>query len=140
MENVKRRKNTIQRELVLEAVKQLNNHPTPDEVYAYIHKEHPTISKGTVYRNLNYLIDSGQLYKIPVPEAANRVDHMLHPHYHILCRKCGHVFDVDMPYLFEIMEKIEDFHGFDVEEHQIFFTGVCPYCKEKESEMTREES
>ena len=126
----KNRRNTIQRNLVLEAVIKLHNHPTPDEVYEYIHKEHPTISKGTVYRNLNFLIDCGQLYKVPMPDAANRVDHTLRPHYHIMCRKCGRVYDVDMPYFTKIEELVRDFHGFDIEEHQLIFTGLCPDCKE----------
>lgn len=139
MKEVKTTRNTIQRELVLEAVTQLHNHPTPDEVYEYIHQEHPTISKGTVYRNLNFLTESGQLYKVPVPEAANRVDHTLQPHYHILCRICGKVFDVDMPYFENIMDEIEDVHGFDIEEHQIFFTGVCPECKKVELKVSGEE-
>ena len=49
------RRNTIQRSLVLEAVNRLHCHATADEVYEEIIKEHPTISKATVYRNLNLL-------------------------------------------------------------------------------------
>lgn len=42
---------TIQKELVLDAVKQLHNHATADEVYELVQSAHPNISKGTVYRN-----------------------------------------------------------------------------------------
>ena len=68
-------RNTIQRDLVLQAVLDLKNHPTPEEVYEHIRKQHPTISKGTVYRNLNVLVDKGLLLKVDVPDSANRVDH-----------------------------------------------------------------
>ena len=42
------KRNTIQKQLVLEAVAQLHNHPTAEQVYAQVVKAHPTISKATV--------------------------------------------------------------------------------------------
>ena len=41
------KRNTIQKQLVLEAVAQLHNHPTAEQVYAQVVKAHPTISKAT---------------------------------------------------------------------------------------------
>ena len=46
------RRNTIQKDLILNAVNQLHNHPTAGDIYEFIHKDHPNIGKGTVYRNL----------------------------------------------------------------------------------------
>ena len=46
------RRNTIQKDLVLKTVQELKRHLTADEVYEFIKKEHPTIGRGTVYRNL----------------------------------------------------------------------------------------
>ena len=45
-------RNTVQRQIVLQAVRSLHDHPTADSVYAVIAAEHPSISKATVYRNL----------------------------------------------------------------------------------------
>lgn len=53
-------RNTIQRQIVLQAVNQLHNHPTADAIYAVIAAQHPTISKATVYRNLNQLAAQGR--------------------------------------------------------------------------------
>ena len=50
------KRNTIQRQLVIAAVRFLANHPTAEEVYDRITMEYPDISKGTVYRNLNSLV------------------------------------------------------------------------------------
>ena len=61
------RRNTIQRALVLEAVKTLHCHATADEVYEEIIKEHPTISKATVYRNLNLLSEMGEIRRLEIP-------------------------------------------------------------------------
>ena len=50
------KRNTIQRQLVISAVRSLSNHPTAEEVYNRIVLDYPDISKGTVYRNLNSLV------------------------------------------------------------------------------------
>ena len=49
-----------QRELVLQKVEQLCDHPTAEEIYDEAVKECPGLSLGTVYRNLNSLVDAGR--------------------------------------------------------------------------------
>ena len=51
------KRNTIQKELVLNAVTKMHRHVTADEVYDYIKKDYPSIGKGTVYRNLSILAE-----------------------------------------------------------------------------------
>ena len=93
------RRNTIQRSLVLEAVNKLHCHATADEVYEEIIKEHPTISKATVYRNLNLLSDMGEIRRLEIPGSADRFDHITRNHCHVKCKACGRVFDVDMDFV-----------------------------------------
>ena len=57
------KRNTIQCALVLETVNKLHRHATADEIYNDIVKEHPNISKGTVYRNLQRLCEKGDIRK-----------------------------------------------------------------------------
>ncbi|MDD6142906.1 MAG: transcriptional repressor, partial [bacterium] len=66
------RRNTIQRSLVLEAVNRLHSHATADEVYEEIIQEYPTISKATVYRNLNLLSEMGEIRRLEIPGSADR--------------------------------------------------------------------
>ena len=121
-------RNTIQCSLVLETVNALHCHATADEVYEAIVKEHPTVSRATVYRNLNRLSETGMIQKIEVPGGPDRFDHQRHGHYHVKCVKCGKVFDVDMDYIAGLEEKIKDTRGFRFTGHNIIFTGVCPAC------------
>ncbi len=123
------KRNTIQRKLVLNAVIDAANHPTADTIYHHIREEYPDISLGTVYRNLTLLWESGQIKKICVPNAADRFDRTIAPHYHILCTQCGSFSDVETPYIDELDNKIEKDTGYQVEEHDIIFTGICPDCQ-----------
>jgi Fur family transcriptional regulator, ferric uptake regulator len=124
------RRNTIQKELILEAVRGLKRHLTADEVYEYITKEHPTIGKGTVYRNLNILAEEGAIRKIEVPDGPDCFDFTLKNHYHVKCLKCGKVYDVDMDVLPDLLDKIHDTHGMQFIAYDIFFKGICASCRE----------
>lgn len=123
------KRNTIQCTLVFETVNKLKCHATADEVYEALVQEHPNISRGTVYRNLQRLCDTGKIRKIEVPCGADRFDHLCSEHYHVNCIKCGRVFDVDMPYMTHLEQTIPDAHGFVFTEHDIIFKGICPECQ-----------
>ncbi len=123
-------RNTIQRSIVYDMVGSLKNHPTADEVYSEIYKAHPTISRGTVYRNLNMLAETGQLLKIEIPDSADRFDHQTHKHYHIKCTSCGDFADVSLSYMDEINALIQSETGYKIEDHAIVFKGLCKFCQE----------
>lgn len=121
-------RNTIQYQLIYRAVLELGSHPTADEVYTQVAATHPTISKGTVYRNLNKLTENGMLRRIPIPNSADRYDVTLAAHYHIFCKRCGAFKDLDYPYLLPLNHDIERDTGYHLEDHGIVFTGLCPDC------------
>lgn len=125
------KRNTIQRALVLEAVNKLKNHATADEIYQEIVKDHPSIGRATVYRNLNLLSETGEIRKIEIPGGADRFDHISADHCHIKCEKCGRLFDVDMDYIFGLEKNVRDDHGFTFLGYDIIFRGICPACRKQ---------
>lgn len=126
-----KKRNTIQGQLVLNAVRQLGNHPTADDVYNYVVQIHPNISKGTVYRNLNSLADDGTLIKISVPDAADRYDHTLEKHYHIKCMDCQEFIDVNLDYMQELDDKVAEMTKYKILSHDVVFKGICHSCSNK---------
>lgn len=126
-----KKRNTIQGQLVLNAVKHLSNHPTADDVYSYVEKLYPNISKATVYRNLNSLAEDGMLTKISVPDGADRFDHTLEKHYHIKCMECKEFMDLDLDYMRELDDKVSQLSGCKILSHDIAFKGICPKCIDK---------
>lgn len=131
------RRNTIQKALILRAVCDLKRHLTADEVYEFVKRDHPSIGKGTVYRNLAILIEEGAIRKVEVPDGSDRFDFTLKNHYHVRCVKCGEVFDVDMDEIPDLQKKIHDTHGMEFLTYDIFFKGICPECRAQEKEDKR---
>ena len=80
-----------QRELVLHTVEQLCDHPTAEEIFDKAAPECPGLSLGTVYRNLNSLVEAGMVRRVSIPGRADRFDHTLCWHSHLYCTACGGV-------------------------------------------------
>lgn len=126
------RRNTQQREQVYAAVMSLC-HPTARAIYDTLSRD-SGISCGTVYRNLQILVENGEIALIETSDGIAHYDRKLHPHYHLYCRKCGGVYDTDIPYLEELDNKIRK-SGFVVMSHKLCFEGYCLSCSK---EMTND--
>ena len=133
------RRNTIQKDLVRNAVYEMKRHVTANEVYEFIKEAYPTIGKGTVYRNLDILIEEGALRKIEVPDGPNRFDFALNNHYHVRCIKCGNVSDVDMDEIPNLLERIHNTHGIKFLDYDILFKGICMKCSGEEKEKKKKQ-
>lgn len=121
-------RNTKQRNLVLDAVRSRKDHPSADEIYLDVRKEDGRISRGTVYRNLNILAESGEITHVKVP-SADRYDLRRDLHYHFFCTSCGAVSDVPIPYHEEYDRQAEEKTGFVIQRHRMVFEGLCSKCR-----------
>lgn len=132
------KRNTIQRKLVSDAVFELRNHPTADDIYKKVSETHKSISRGTVYRNLNYLVEDGFIRKVSVFEGADRFDHVLSSHAHLRCSSCGQVYDLPeagakvLDSLDESQAVLAESSDFEIEGYEMIFVGVCPSCQKKD--------
>ncbi len=124
-----KKRNTIQKSIVLEALKELHGtHPTPAKVYDYIHEKYPTISQATVFRILSSEVEDGEAQRVYAPDSSLRYEYGTRKHYHVSCRNCGKVEDVEMNYLDGLEKEAEGLNGFKVERHIVEFIGLCPEC------------
>lgn len=124
-------RNTIQKQIILDTVQAMHNHPTAEFIYEVIACEHPSISKATVYRNLSQLASQGTILRIPVPNSADRFDFNTAMHYHVRCHECGEVFDVDVPSIHGLVEEVKKSSGVQIDRYDILFEGTCEKCLNK---------
>ncbi len=125
------RRDTKQRKMVLRAVRARCDHPTAEQIYEDVHAADARISHGTVYRNLNCLVEDGSVYHVRVP-GADRYDLRTDLHHHMFCVKCKKVIDAPYPYKETLDEETGRLSGFEIICHRLIFEGICPECLEKE--------
>jgi Fe2+ or Zn2+ uptake regulation protein len=109
----------------------MDSHPTADEIYTIVRRKIPRISLGTVYRNLNVLVEQGFVQRLPLEGDVDRFEATISPHYHCICEKCGKVEDFHMPHPVDINKQAEVFCKFSITRHRIDFYGICSDCREK---------
>lgn len=121
-----------QKEEVFNFIKETQNHPTAEEIYLELNKSNSNISRGTVYRNLNILVEKGIIKKISISNFPDRFEYITKPHNIAICKKCGRAFNFH--YLLDD-EKLKDsvFDETELEDFSNEFTiyGICKSCNIK---------
>ncbi len=120
------RKRSRQRDKVLETVRSTESHPGADWVFHEVRKEIPNISLATVYRNLNLLVQSGEISEV-LCDGQLRFDANKKEHFHFICRSCKRIYDIE-----ETRVAQPDFRlprGYVVENVRMDFYGLCPDCR-----------
>jgi Fe2+ or Zn2+ uptake regulation protein len=127
---MKQQRNTKQRQMVLGAVRARCDHPSADQIYLDVRSIDDRISRGTVYRNLNFLVRQGEVLQVKLPNT-DRFEGQLDKHYHLLCTECGAVCDVPLPYHSDLDKQAAEKTGYTIERHRAVFEGLCPDCRQK---------
>ena len=101
-------RNSKQKSALLKLIKQGTlDHPTADEVYQAMRKVCPSISMGTVYRNLNQMEESGEIKRLSFTDGPDHYDYNTSTHYHYICRKCGRIYDMPTGVKEAILKAVE---------------------------------
>lgn len=124
------KKYSKQREAILNFLTQSKDHPTADVVYQAVRKRYPSISLGTIYRNLSLFVKEGRICSLFPGDGKEHFDGMIQPHYHLYCKQCQKVMDLDFPYQAEITQTAQRSFSGVLETHQTCFFGLCPECAE----------
>lgn len=119
---------TVQRKVIVDELKKLKCHPTADELYVIVRKKLPRISLGTVYRNLEVLSDNNDIQKLDIGKKQMCFDGNPDPHYHLFCRNCGAVEDIELEGMELIEEELSKKLVGRIRSAGINFTGYCIKC------------
>lgn len=129
---------TRQRQSILEHLKRTASHPTATEVYDSVRQELPSISLGTVYRNLEILCNLGLARKIETFGGQKRFDAIVTDHMHAICTKCGNVRDIEAGSEFNPEELRRIDSDFEITGVRVDILGICPECMKTENQNKEE--
>lgn len=127
-------KPSVQRIAIMEYLLEHKTHPCIDVIYSALSQSMPTLSKTTVYNTLKLLTEHGAAQMLTIDERNACFDGDTEPHAHFLCKKCGKIFDLPIPVMEHTEEQRLTEKGFDIEERQLYYKGLCPECKKIASE------
>ena len=116
-----------QRALIKEILKGRSDHPTADMVYAAARLREPSISLGTVYRNLTMLADNGIILRLTGYDK-DHFDGDIRPHGHFFCEKCKKIHNVFTASSDAYVKKAEDELGCEVSGINVSIRGICAEC------------
>ena len=123
------RRRTRQREIILDELRKVSNHPTAAGLHELVCRRLPKVSLATIYRNLERMAAAGEIQKFCFAGSESRFDGCVARHNHVRCVECGRLDDVPGPAL-EIPDQGQhDFHGYDILGYQLQYLGVCRACQ-----------
>lgn len=97
-------KATHPRIVIYKTLLELEAHPTAERIYEAIHINNPSISLGTVYKNLDILLAKQLIKKVNSPEGSMRYDANLGIHHHIYCDNTQEIIDFEDNELNQLIE------------------------------------
>lgn len=125
------RRQTKQRKVILDELKDMKTHPTANIIFKMVKKKIPSVSFSTVYRNLNLLRDEGNIVELACGKYSCCYDGDITNHYHFFCIKCNKIFDLNGELINGLDKKVCRERRFDVKYHRINFYGYCKKCNVK---------
>jgi len=124
-----KRRETSQRQSILSLLRETRAHPTAEEIYETVRQSIPSISKGTVYRNLKVLEETGMVSELNLDGTVARYEYCQERHPHFRCERCGKVLDVDSRIDADLDRRVAEETGLKIDYHQLEFRGLCRECQ-----------
>ena len=128
---------TRERELVVAEVFSHHEHFDSDQLVERLagqklagQKEGKRVSRATVYRTLNEMVEAGLLRKVTRTQNRDVYEHDYgYPrHDHLICSKCGSLTEFENAPLAGILEQVAKEFGFRVAGHRLEVYGLCADC------------
>ena len=88
-------KATTQRIAIYRYISTRDDHPTTEQVYDALKKDHPTISRATIYNTLHLLKQLGLIQELGFNGSSIRYDPNIELHINMVCTNCGHIEDYE---------------------------------------------
>ena len=125
---------TQQRRALVDHVFERHDHFDADELIANLSRTElgDKVSRPTVYRTLNELVEAGLLRRMTLGgRAVYEHDYGYPQHDHLYCQMCDKLIEFSSEELATLRDAVAREHDFRVTGHRLIITGVCRDCSRK---------
>lgn len=121
---------TPQRVAILQALLDAQGHPSVEEIYERVRQAFPMTSLATVYKTVALLKEMGEILELEFEPEGNRYDvHHPEPHPHLICTRCGRIYDGQAIPPEILQTAMAVLPRFAVSGYRLDIYGLCPECQ-----------
>ncbi len=124
-------KRSSKRDLIVNVFLRQEGHLTADDLVELIRGEDEKISRATVYRTLQWMVEAGIARKVDFGEGRFRFEHSYrHPrHFHLICKSCNRSFEFLSSDIETLVEEVAAARNFSARQSVVQIYGTCEACR-----------
>jgi Fur family peroxide stress response transcriptional regulator len=128
---------TNQRYAIYRALAASERHPSAEDLFAKVRRDHPALSMNTVYNTLEALMEVGVASEISLWHDRARFDANQSPHHHLVCLGCKKIEDLYDRSLDGLRPSPRASHDYRITGRRIEFHGYCGDCRRKRNQRSK---
>jgi Fur family ferric uptake transcriptional regulator len=124
-------KRSGKRDQIVNVFLRQEGHLSADDLVDLIKREDHRISRATVYRTLQWMVDAGIARKVDFGEGRFRFEHSYrHPrHFHLICKTCNRSYEFLSSDIEALVEEVAAARGFTPRQSVVQIYGACESCR-----------
>jgi Fur family ferric uptake transcriptional regulator len=124
-------KRSGKRDFIVNVFLRQEGHLTADNLVALIRREDQRISRATIYRTLQWMVEAGIARKVDFGEGRFRFEHSYrHPrHFHLICKTCNRSFEFLSSDIEALIEEVAAARNFTPRQSVLQIHGTCEACR-----------
>jgi len=129
-------KATSQRVALLKLLNGTDEHFDAEEIYFQLKKQQKNVSRATVYRSLDALVEQRLVHKLDFGDGRMRYERSQDDdehHDHLICEECGKVIEFFNLEMEAQQLSVCEEHKFTPTTHTMHIYGICSDCTQKAS-------
>src|SRR6186713_297771 len=124
-------KRSSKRDFIVDVFLRQEGHITADTLVDLIRREDQRVSRATIYRTLQWMVDAGIARKVDFGEGRFRFEHSYrHPrHFHLICKSCNQSSEFLSSDIEALVEEVATARHFAARQSVLQIFGTCEACQ-----------